>query len=273
MADEREHKQKNDDNNDVASEVLEHLKNPPVEVINPNKNSDSGKKKYLIIIPVVITILAAAGFAAWKFLLNGNEQAANQPAVETENQDNMAEEAAPLEPTQEYTSDRLLIDIKYPAGWKVEEDSGEIVVTSPEATVTDVNGEELPAEFKVLIKQGADQSDGEYLGRGFAVRKSQPFKYSDPASAQREKSFITDFGLDASNNFAYFIAQGNFDLKKDETLGPDFASEADAVLVSGGFYSEDSEDETQLVSLDPEAYQSDETYLLALEIVKTLRLR
>ncbi|HEX5798226.1 MAG TPA: hypothetical protein VFX79_02620 [Candidatus Saccharimonadales bacterium] len=263
-----DHKQKDD----IASEVLEHLKNPPVEVINPNKSSSSNTKKYLIVAAVLI-ILGAGGFAAWKFLLSSDKQTTDQSEPEAESQSSAAEEASAGEPTQEYSSDRLLIDFKYPAGWEVEEDSGEVAVTSPEATVTDVNGEELSAEFKVFIKQGADQSDGEYLGRGFAIRKSQPFKYSDPAAAQREDSFITDFGLDASNNFAYFIAQGNFNLKKDETLGPDFASESDAVLVSGGFYSKDSEDETQLVSLDPEAYQSDETYLLALEIVKTLRLR
>ncbi len=166
-----------------------------------------------------------------------------------------------------------MIDFKYPTGWKVNEDTGEITVTSPKTKIEDFGGENIETEFKILIKQGADQSDSEYLGRGFAVTKSMPVKYSDPAAGQRKKSFITDFGLDSSDNFAYFVLQGNFELEKDETLGPDFAKEADAILISGGFYGEDSEDKTKLVYLDPEVYQANETYLTAVEIVKTLRLR
>ncbi|MEX2014481.1 MAG: hypothetical protein WD885_00915 [Candidatus Saccharimonadales bacterium] len=263
----QDHKQKDD----IASEVLEHLKNPPIEVINPKKNH-SNTKKYLIIAIAVLVVLSAGGFGAWKFLLS-DDNTSNQTEPEAESPSNANEEVSINELTEEYSSDRLLIDFKYPANWKVDEDSGEIIVYSPEEEITDIGGENVSGEFKILIKQGADKSDSEYLGRGFAVGKSQPFKYSDPTASQREESFITDFGLDASDNFAYFVAQGNFELKKNETLGSDFAGKADEVLVSGGLYSKGSEDKTKLVSLNPKDYLSNETYLLAIEIVKTLRLR
>lgn len=266
-------KQDNNHEDDMASQVLEHLKNSPVEVINPKNSSSSNTKKYLIVALILIVVSSAAGFAAWKLLLAKSNPTAANTVSETENQNEAPAENTLNDLTQEYTSDRLLVDIKYPAAWKAEEDAGEIIVYSPETEVTAANGETVPVEFKVLIKQGADKTDSEYLGRGFAVEKSEPIKYNDPATGQRQKTFVTNFGLDSSDNFAYFIVQGNFNLKKDETLGPDFAGEADAILVSGGFYSKDSEDKTKLISLDPDNYKSDETYLTAIEIVKTLRLR
>lgn len=269
MTGKQDHKQEDD----IASQVLEHLKNPPIEVINPKNSSGSNTKKYLIITSILIIIFAAAGFAAWKFLLTDSNQTADQPVSETESQNEAANGSSLSELTQEYTSDRLLIDFKYPTDWKVDENSGEIIVYSQEAEITDVSGEAVSAEFRLLIKQGAEETDSEYLGHGFVIKKSKPIKYTDPAAGQRKKSFVTDFGLDSSDNFAYFIVQGNFELEKDETLGPDFAKEADAILISGGFYSKDSKGKTKLVSLDPETYQLDEAYLSAIEIVKTLRLR
>jgi len=268
MTEEPSHKKEED----LASEVLEHLKNPPVDVINPNKDSKSGSKKYLVIFLILI-LLAAGGFAAWKFLVNDKNPPEQQPASAVASTENTSGEDTLSEPTQEYTSDRLLIDFKYPTGWKVVEDSGEIAITSPKTEIEDFAGENVEAEFKILIKQGADQSDSEYLGRGFAIKKSTPVKYSDPAAGQRKKSFVTDFGLDSSDNFAFFVLQGNFELEKDETLGPDFAKESDAILISGGFYGKDSEDKTGLTYLDPEAYLANETYLTAVETVKTLQLR
>lgn len=256
---------------DLASQVLERLKHPPVEVVNP-KGSDSNTKKYLLISFILI-ILAVGGFAAWKFFLK-DEQTTSWPVQQAENQNNSADDKSPLAGlTQKYSSDKLMVDIKYPAGWKVDESSGEITIYSPTEDIESVEGESLPAEFRVLIKQGAGETDSEYLGRGFAVKASKPIKYIDPAFNQRKKSLITDFGLDASTSFSYFVVQGNFKLKKDETLGSDFASEADEILVSGGFYSKDSKDKTKLVSLDPKTYESNELYLTAIEIIKTLKLR
>lgn len=267
---------KNHDN-DVASEVLEHLKNPPVEVINPKNKPGSSKKKYLLLTSILIIIFSVLGFAIWYFVLNKKDQPENTQATmasqeqpESESgDDNLTSD----ELSQEYTSDRLQIDVKHPSNWKVDESSGEIIVYSPKTDVENVGGSEVSAEFRVIIKQGSGSSDSKYLGRGFAVKESQKIEYIDPAANQREESLVTNFGLDSSDSFAYFVVQGNFDLKKNETLGSDFASEADAVLVSGGFYSNESEDETKLVELDLDKYESNELYQTAIDIVKTLRLR
>ena len=257
-------------NDDLASQVLEHLKNPPVEVIDP-KGSGSSTKKYLIAATILI-IIGTGSFALWKFVLADTSDQSASVASEEQSEE-VDGDASANGLSQEYSSDSLLIDIKHPANWKVDESSGEIIVYSPAQEAEDVSGESLASEFRVMIKQGAGEPDSEYLGRGFAISKSEPIKYTDPASNQREESFLTNFGLDSSAYFSYFVVQGNFNLKKDETLGKDFASKADEILVSGGFYSKDSEDKTQLVSLDPDKFQSNETYKTAIEIVKTLRLR
>lgn len=257
--------------NDLAAQVLKNLKNPPIEVVDP-KGSGSNTKKYLLIVAVLVIIFALGGFAAWKFLLSKDKADSQEvPAAESQPEDEAVSPDGEL--SQEYVSDRLLIDIKHPASWKVDESSGEITVYSPETGITDFNGEKISAEFRLLVKQGATETDSEYLGRGFAISASEPIKYTDPSPNQRESSLITGFGLDSSSHFAYFVVQGNFNLKKNETLGQDFASEADEVLVSGGFYSKDSQDKTKLVGLDTDTYEENETYKTAIEIVKTLRLR
>ena len=269
MAEQENNKQPDD----VASEILENLKNNPVEIIDPNKRSSPGnKKKYFILLFILILVLGG-GFAAWKFLLNRSDQPSAQPSPAAESQAKTAPEDTAGEPTEEYTSDSLMIDFKYPTGWKVKEGSDSITISSPEAEVATVEGDTTSAEFKLMIKQGADRSDSEYLGRGLALKKSSSLKYSDPATGQRKKTFITDFGLDSSDNFAYFVVEGNFELEKDETLGPDFAKEPDAILVSGGFYTKGSAGENKLVATGSETYASNEFYKSAVEIVKTLQLR
>lgn len=269
MAEQENNKQPDD----VASEILENLKKHPVEVIDPNKRSEPrNKKKYFILFLVLILVLGA-GFAIWKFFINRSDQPSAQLSPATENQVKTPSEDSASAPTQEYTSDSLMIDFKYPTGWKVKESSDSLTVSSPETEVATAEGDSVTAEFKLMIKQGADRSDSEYLGRGFALKKSSPLKYSDPATGQRKKTFITDFGLDSSDNFAYFVVEGNFELEKDETLGPDFAKEADAILVSGGFYTKGSGGENKLVATDSETYISNEFYKAAVEIVKTLQLR
>lgn len=268
MSDQRNQRE----DNDLAAQVLKNLKNPPVEVVDP-KGSGPNTKKYLVMISVFVLIIAAGGFAAWKFLLSEERPGTQEVPAEESQPENNAKITPDGELSQEYKSDRLLIDIKHPASWKVDEDSGEITVYSPEAEIADSSGKSIPAEFRLLIKLGATETDSEYLGRGFAIAKSEPIKYTDPSPNQRNSSLITGFGLDSSSHFAYFVVQGNFNLSKDETLGQDFASEADEVLVSGGFYSKDSEDETKLVALDTDTYKENETYQTAVEIVKTLRLR
>lgn len=261
-----QHQKKNDD---LASEVLEHLKNPPVDVINP-KGSGGGTKKYIIVTAVLTIVIFAAGFAVWKFLIH--EDQVDPVASEDRSVSEITEESA-NELSQQYVSDRMMIDVKHPSNWKATEENNKIEIFSPETEVLDAEGNKLPAVFKVFIKLGAERSDSEYLGRGFAVKKSEPISYEDPALNQRKDSLVTGFGLDSSDHFAYFVVQGNFNLKKNESLGGEFAGKADEILVSGGFYSEESEDRTKLVAMSPDSYSSNELYKTAIEIIKTLRLR
>lgn len=257
---------------DVASEILENLRNAPVEVIDPKKNSGSSGKKFYIIFFVLI-ILAGTGFAAWKFLLQKDnktdQQAANTQPIQANNQDISSEPSL----SQDYTSDRLLVDFKYPDDWTVDEDTGDIIISSPEIEVDNIKGEPEKAVFRIFIKQGADKADSEYLGRGLAIKKSESINYSDPSASQRKKTLITQFGLDSSNNFAYFVVQGNFDLKKDETLGPNYAHEVDAILISGGFYRDEADGDPGFIMIDPDACEQDQNYKTAVEIVKSIKLR
>ena len=95
----------------------------------------------------------------------------------------------------------------------------------------------------------------------------------EPASNQRKDTFLTNFGLDVPDNFAFFIVQGNFDLKKGDTLGPDFAKEIDAYLISGGFSSSDQTDNLATNTISLADYSNYQEYKTAIEIVKSLNLK
>lgn len=226
----------------------------------------------------LLALLAVSGlaFGGWKLFADKEEvqQPESQQSTNQDQTDNVASEGlGSSELDKEYTNDFLRLNFKYPASWTVNDVDDAITIKSPDFKYQQNNGMEATGYFKIYIKKGAAQSDSKYLGQGYAVANSEKIAYSEPATGQRSETFLTDFGLDTPDNFAYFIVQGNFDLKKGDTLGPSYAKEIDAYLISGGFSSSDQTENmaTNTVSLD--TYKSDEAYKVAIEIVKSLKIK
>jgi len=240
------------------------------------KKTKKFPKKALFMLGIGLLILAI-GVGLWKLIPSKDDSSSqSQPPVQTNTeQDNSSQQSGlgveALD--KEYTSDFLRISLKYPSSWTVNEVDDAITVKSPNFKHRQNNGMEKDGFFKIYIRKGATDSDGKYLGKGYAVANSEKIKYSDPATGQRPETFLTDFGLETPDNFAYFIVQGNFDLEKGETLGPNYAKEIDAYLITGGFSSSDLTDNMATNLLALSEYKSNNAYLTAVEIIKSLKIK
>lgn len=239
------------------------------------KKPKKSPKKLLFILGLIL-LAAAIGVAAWKLVPSKNESTgSNQAEQKTSEQASPSNDQGLGETslTEEYKSDFLRISFKYPSSWTVNEVDDAITVKSPNFTYKLGNGMNKEGFFKIYIRKAATDSDGDYLGKGYAVAPSEKIAYSEPASDQRKDTFLTDFGLEAPDNFAYFVVQGNFELKKGDTLGPDFASEMDAYLITGGFSSSDQTENmaTNIIALSE--YKTNQAYVTGIEIIKSLKLK
>lgn len=238
------------------------------------KNFKFPKKLFLGIL--ILIIVAGLAFVGWK-LFADKEEVAHPQSQQPSNQsqaDNSADDGlGSSELDKEYTNDFLRLSFKYPSSWTVNDVDDAITIKSPDIKYKQNNGMETTGYFKIYIKKGATQSDGKYLGKGYAVANSEKIAYSEPATGQRSETFLTDFGLDTPDNFAYFIVQGNFDLKKGDTLGPSYGKEIDAYLISGGFSSSDQTDNMATNAVGLGTYKSSESYKVAVEIVKSLKIK
>ncbi|MBW3569146.1 hypothetical protein KY385_03405 [Candidatus Parcubacteria bacterium] len=248
--------------------------NSPAAKFRPKKSFLSKK---VWIWSAILALVLLIGGLAWVFVpskeqsQSSPEQNNQEPAKNSQTQgdgDNLPSQ----ELTQSHTNDFLRLTLKYPKGWQISDENDVILLKSPVFSYQLADG---PKEgfFKIYIKQQATPADGKYLGRGYAAAPSKKITYIDPQPGQRSDTFLTDFGLDSPDNFAYFVIQGNFELKKGETLGPKFAREPDAFLIAGGFASADSEAplDTELLAVD--SYASEQAYKTAIDIVKSLQLK
>jgi hypothetical protein len=234
--------------------------------------------KRLVYGLLIIAVLVGAGFAAWKLVPSKGEK--KQPAKAAQNQQQTAQNADPValalgdtHLTQTFSSDALNLELKYPQGWTASEQNGAVTVKSPSFDLQDKNGSTSSTYFKLYIKKGADETDGKYLGKGYAVAPSEKLAYSDPAPGQRKSTYLTDFGLDTADNFAYFVVQGNFQLEKGDTLGPKFASEPDSFLLSGGFATDQQKDGLQTIELPIDSYKQNLAYKTGVQIIQSIQLK
>ncbi len=270
---------------DVSSE--EDLKNEELklpgkssELKQPNfkaKNSLWQKAKLPIIFVAGVLVVSGIVFTVYSFVKNiqkdkKSDSSAASTAATTEQTQPETSEVSIL--SESYTSNSLRLSFKYPSDWKVNEVDRGIRVESPNFTFTSKGQGEVNGNFRVYIKKGARSIDGKFLGDGYAVSPSSKLEYSDPANGQRDSTWLTDFGLKTTDNFAYFVVQGNYELKKGATLGPSFAKEADAYLIAGGYSKPDLTDDLDMVLLPVDGdYNQSPQYKTATSIVQSLQLR
>ncbi|HYF96784.1 MAG TPA: hypothetical protein VD947_01960 [Patescibacteria group bacterium] len=231
----------------------------------------------LVLAVIILAVITGALFAAWKLIPSKNDNPAqsseNQAQTKTPEDQDPESDIGDSRLSETYTSDFLRIDFKHPQSWKITEENSGLIIKSPTFKLQENTGAESLSYFKIYIKRGATEGDGKYLGRGYAVADSEKIAYADPLPGQRKDSYLTNFGLETPDNFAYFIVQGNFNLMKGDTLGPKFASEADSFLISGGFSTDEQKEglSTKIVSQD--SYSGYPAYSTAVEIIKSLQLK
>lgn len=258
--------------------------NIPRDVIQeqiPPVHSDRAPKSVIIrrtiFLLIGIILVVAIGLAAWKFIPSKNETP--KPAQSNQNQ-TQSSASAPADLgigdtalSQDYKSDFLRMNFKYPGSWKVSEQNNSVTVKSPTFNLQENNGMQSTGYFKIYIARGASATDGKYLGKGYAVAPSEKITYSEPVAGQRKDTYLTNFGIDTPDNFAYCVVQGNFNLAAGDTLGPKFASEPDSFLITGGFATDGEKDglATKVVSQD--YFATNQAYKAAVEIIKSLQLK
>lgn len=246
---------------------------PPVR---PTVSKKAIIKKLLIALGVLL-LIAAAGFVIWKFVLDKKDELApvqtDQNQVQATDSESSNEQLQPEELTEDFKSDFLRLEFKYPQAWKVTESDNVILVKSPSFKLNDMTDNESISYFKIYIKRGANDADGKYLANAYAIEQSQKITYTEPASGQRKDTNLTDFGNATPDNFAFFVVQGNFNLAKGDTLGPKFAQEPDSFLIAGGFANDELTDGLATKTISIESFADNQAYLTAVEIVKSLKLK
>ena len=240
-----------------------------------NRKKPKNILKFVLVALAMIILVAAAGFALWYLKYNKDQKTAESPAAtspvtETAKQSSDIPDAAL---TETYKSTALSVGFKYPKTWKVSEANGGIRVESPNFNYTPYNLTSNEGLFRIYIRQGAREADGKYIGAGIAIKPSEKLTYSQPAIGQRTDTLLSSFGEDSADYFSFFLIAGNFQLNKNDTLGPDYGKEPDTYIVTGGYTTAAAVDDlaTQPMALD--YYQTTTAYKQAYDIIASLQLK
>ncbi len=230
-------------------------------------------KKLIIIITtgLVVVIIGIVAFTRDKKSPQSSESSNNvtqtAPVVVEKDVDDSTK-------TKEYENGFLGIKLSHPANWTaVDTQSNGVRIESPDFSYQTLNKGEVAGNFRIYIRKGARSQDSKYIGRGYAIQPSETLAYSKPALGQRSETFLTIFGLDTPDNFAYFFIAGNYNLIKGDTLGPDYGKEPDTYIISGGFSAKGLEDDMATNTVSADLIKTSNAYKQAVVILKSLQLR
>lgn len=230
--------------------------------------------RYVIIIVIVALVLAILGFVGWKLTKSKSSNDAQANTIPGSGEAKTTKPTYTAAPgTKTYTNDRMRLTLSHPDNWTVEEISDAFLVESPDFSYETVDKGEVDGNFRVYVRLGAKESDSKIIGRGYAIEPSEKLVYAQPTSTQRKETLLTPFGLDEPNNFAYFLIAGNFDLKKGDTLGPNFGKEADTLIIAGGYSSKDMNDGLETNKVPVEGFNESTAYKQAVDILKSIQVQ
>jgi hypothetical protein len=232
-------------------------------------------KPKMLIFATAGLVLLAIGLVAWKF--TGSKQSADNaertaPASQTNSGvDSDVPQATDI---KQYENGFLGLNLAYPATWTATEPESKDAVRleSPEFNYKTANGEQTAGNFRVYIRKGAREADSKYIGRGLAIKPSEKITYSQPVAGQRTETLISSFGLDSTDNFAFFLIAGNFQLNTGESLGPTYGKELETYIIAGGYSSKDLNDDLATHPVPTANYDQTNAYKQAVEIIKSLQL-
>lgn len=232
----------------------------------------SNRKKYLFVGLAVFLALGIV-FAVLKMTNKDKKPStASSPAAATETKV-VPKDIPDANETKQYENGPMGLTLTYPTTWTATEtaDSG-VRIESPLFSYQNLDRNSISGNFRIYIRKGARPVDSKYIGRGVAIKPSEKLVYKEPAVGQRADTLLSLFGLDTSDNFAYFFVAGNFQLKMGETLGPDYGKEPETFIVAGGFSSKDLKDDMATNPVSVDLINTSNAYKQAIDIIKTLQL-
>lgn len=241
--------------------------------LHPQKKPS--KRQKLIYAGLFILFLIILGFGAYK--LGSRKPATENSGASAEQQatSQSSEKDVPdVAETKDFENGFLGLKLTYPANWKAVEDDNrtELRLESPKFNYQTASTGAVDGYFRIYIRRGARDVDGQYIGRGYAMEQSKKLVYSNPADGQRADTFLTLFGIDTPDNFGFFMIAGNYNLNQGDTLGPDYGKEAETYIIAGGFSSEELADDMATNPVSPELVQTSNAYKQAIKILESIQI-
>ena len=251
---------------------------PPVDH-QPDVQKTGFSKKKVVLVVVGFFVLLGIGFGA--ALLTGNNGTENGDTTQSKTADTEKVESSQrlsdvpdAAGTKSFKADFPRIEFTYPENWTVEanRDQEGVRVESPDFNYQSVNGNTIKGNFRIYIRQGARQVDSKYIGRGIAALPSEKLAYTNPPAGQRPETNLSFFGLDSTDHFAYFLIAGNFSLEKNESLGPEYGTEPETYIITGGYTSKELSDDLATNPVPLDYFGQTNAYKQGIEIIKSLKL-
>jgi hypothetical protein len=112
-----------------------------------------------------------------------------------------------------------------------------------------------------------------YIGRGYAIGPSVSLTYTNPQPGQLATTWLTNYGLDKTNNFAFFLIAGNFDLTTGQTLGPNYGTESGTYIIAGGYTTNQLTDDLETNMVPTSSFSQTNAYKEAVDIVKSIQIQ
>jgi cytoskeletal protein RodZ len=174
-------------------ERIDYLKN-----IRDDADRDRGAKgkKWYLIIPLILIILAALGIAGWYmkplFMHKASptpkpkvsQQTSNTPKTEPKDESNSTD-------FKEYTATNFPITLKYPSNWKPSETANEVDILSPKQALKNAAGSTAQGAVLLRIRHQQATLPEFKTGNAAAVLPSENIKYTSPAAGQRASTYLS----------------------------------------------------------------------------------
>ncbi len=246
----------------------------------PHKGVQSKKKKPKKFLIGLFVFLLVIGLAVVIVMLLktpdkpvSNNSSASPVTNNSSQQPAQTSDVPEANNTESYTSSPYRITFSYPKTWMLTEasDNG-IRVESKKFSYTKSDGSTTTGNFRIYIRKGGRDQDGSIIGKGVAIEPSEKLKYDNPTPSQRKQTNLSQFGMNTPDNFAFFLIAGNYELKKGDTLGPDYGKEAETIIIAGGYSSEDLKDDLATNAVPTDWFKTTNAYKQAMAILQSLEI-
>ncbi len=264
--------------NDPDSLLGEPLELPAEGTGRPYRPGGPGRRwssRKFVIGFVVAVVLVGAGYALWHQLKNKPSSAGQSAPTASSQMDKKSASTGDTPANGElktYKSDLLSLEISHPSDWTVTEKDG-IRVTSPDFTYQTTDKGEVSGNFRVYIRRAARAVDGKYIGNGVATHPSEQLTYTNPGTSQRKTTNLTQFGSATSDHFTFVMITGDYNLKKDDTLGPNYGREPGTYILVGGYGTKAQTDDLDFSNVPLDHIDTKQAYTMGVNIIKSLNLK